>query len=389
MCLFVLIISQQLICTINLVPYRNEHTEQFSFIFLHRPFSRAYNSRSPWDKWRFGPAEYDTQMNSAGTLDFAIALQRYLQKDEVLAITADESASSIMGSTFYKHFIERRVHADSQVGTIYAKQAATRNDPTVPTKPLDTTSFDIKHRNACERSTNGKARTRNRNIGEEIQSFVFAAKSRGVDERRAIEMAADKILITNLQGDRRGHFNVLSILARVQVEHFQDKSPLFKYLLSYVINEINEHNNYLAAKKDTRLDDTFYSHVSTLCRIAENMNNWEKVVGSDGEEKYVIRFPPDGNEESRRLHTYLRRLNPDNSLRIGTAKDDIRRDKLIELGWTWDEKERQQAALSSIFQNTGLTTAADEEEGSSSSDEETKNARAAVSNRPFDLPFGV
>jgi len=336
-------------------------------------------------------------MDSAGTLDFAIALQNYLQEDEVLAITANESASSIMGSTFYKLFIERRVHADSQVGTIYAKQAATRNDPTIPTKPLDTTSFDIKHRNACERNTNGKARTRNYNIGEEIQSSVFAAKSRGVDPRKAIEMAVDKILITDLQGDRRPYFKMLSRLARVKVEHFQDKSPLFEHLLSYVIREHKEWLNrpreprevtwQLTEKRAANLDNTFYSHVSTLCRIAENMNNWEKVVGSDGEEKYVIRFRPDGNEESRRLYNYLRQLNPDNSLRIGNADDDIRREKLIELGWTWDEKERQQATLSSIFQNTSLTTAADEEEGSSSPDEETKNALEIVSNRPFDLPF--
>ena len=121
------------------------------------------------------------------------------------------------------------------------------------------------------------------------------------------------------------------------------------------------------------------------------MNNWEKVVGSDGEEKYVIRFPRNGNVESRRLHDYLYDLDPiiNPRGRIGDEKDDIRREKLLELGWTWDKTEQQQATVSSIIQGIDLTTTGNEEESSSSPNEETKNARAAVSKKGFDLPFGV
>ena len=328
------------------------------------------------------------QFDSAITLDFCIAFVQYVQDDKVSKITANRKADSIGASSIFKLYIERRFHADSQVGTDYAKHEAVQFDSGIDIDPLETTAFNIKYRNACERKTNGKARTRNYNIGDEILSAVFAAVHRGVNAREAIEDTADKILIIDLQSKRREYFKMLSCLTRVKVEHFQDKSPLFKHLLSYVINE---HNNYLAANKEERLDETFNRHVSTLRRIAENMNNWEKVVGSDGEEKYVIRFPQNGNVESKRLYDYLYDLDPiiNPRGRIGDEKDDIRREKLLELGWTWDKMERQQATLSSIFQNTGLTTAADEEEGSSSSDEETKNALAIVSKRPFDLPFGV
>ena len=265
----------------------------------------------------------------------------------------------------------------------YAKHEAVQFDSGIDIDPLKTDKYGIKYRNECERRTKGKARRVNNFIGDEILSAVFAAVHRGVNEREAIEDAADKILIIDLQGKRRQYLKMLSCLARVKVEHFEDNSPLFKRLLSYVINE---HNNYLAANKEERLDDTFHMHVSTLRRIGQNMNNWHKVVGSDGVEKYAIRFPID--KDTSKLLAYLNQLDPSNQDRIGNASDDIRRDKLIELGWTWDKKERQQATISSIIQGIGLT--ANEEESSSSSDEEeTKNARETVSKGGFDLPWGV
>ena len=110
---------------INLVPYRNEHTEQFSFIFLHRPFSRPFNSRPPWDKWRFGNDEHDIQFDSAITLDFCIAFVQYVQDDKVSKITANRKADSIGASSLLKLYIERRFHADSQVGTDNNREEAT------------------------------------------------------------------------------------------------------------------------------------------------------------------------------------------------------------------------------------------------------------------------
>ena len=367
------------------MPYRNESTDQFSFIFLHRPFSRPFNSLPPWGHWSFGNDEHDLQFDSAITLDFSIAFVQYVQDDKVSKITANRKADSIGASSLLKLYIERRFHADSQVGTDYAKHEAAQFDSGIDIDPLKTDKYGIKYRNECEGRTKGKARRVNNFIGDGIQSAVFAAVHRGVDARKAIEDAADKILIIDLQDKRRPYLNMLSILARVQAEHFQDKSPLFEHLKSYVIDE---YNNYLAANKEERLDGTFYKHVSTLRRIGQNMNNWHKVVGSDGVEKYAIRFPID--KDTRKLYDYLRELHPSNPLgRIGNASDDIRRDQLLELGWTWDKMEQQQALISSIIQNIGLTTAADEEESSSSPNEETKNARADVSKGRFDLPWEV
>ena len=134
--------------------YRNEDVCQFSYIFLHRPGSRAFNSRPPWHSWVFGDDEWKEQLDAAITTDFIEAFNRYVREVDTTAMKANESDNSMVYSTLNKFWLARRVHFDTQVATLYQKHDITRRDPR-NIEPLSKKSgFNNKFRNEYDREYN-------------------------------------------------------------------------------------------------------------------------------------------------------------------------------------------------------------------------------------------
>ena len=94
---------------------RNEDVCQFSYIFLHRPGSRAFNNRPPWHSWVLGGDEWKVQLDAAITTDYIEAFNRYVREVDTTAMKANERDNSMVYSTLNKIWLVRRVHLDSQV----------------------------------------------------------------------------------------------------------------------------------------------------------------------------------------------------------------------------------------------------------------------------------
>ena len=134
--------------------YRNEDVCQFSYIFLHRPGSRAFNNRPPWHSWVFGDDEWKEQLDAAITTDFIEAFNRYVREVDTTAMKANESDNSMVYSTLNKIWLVRRVHLDSQVATLYQKHDITRRDSR-NIEPLSKKyGFNNKFRNEYEKRKN-------------------------------------------------------------------------------------------------------------------------------------------------------------------------------------------------------------------------------------------
>ena len=311
--------------------YRNQELRQFSFIFLHRPFSRSFNSRPPWDPWKFGDDEWSEQVDAAATTDMAVAIEDYLQRRKE-SIEANYNTTSFLHAVLSKIYIVSRVHVDSQVGTLYQKHCVSEGDKNIKVAMLgQETGLGVIYRNKHER-TNG--RVKNYFIGDDLENAIFASKWNGENVTTAMKNVVDKIITHDLNNKRRGHFQSLQILVRVKEENFLPNSQLFEQVLGYLHQE---HDTWLHSRATQRKDDLFDMHYNELMKYARHLSNWHK----DAAGEYVLLLRH--SKKTSALHAYLWRLKDGQG-----DGDDERRGKLEAIGWSFDMIQQKEASLSRL-----------------------------------------
>ena len=338
-------------CHLSILIYRNDDICQFIYIFLHRPLSRAFNNRPPWDPWKMGGDEIVLWHDTAFTIDYTISTENYIH-GRTNSIIADETSSSFQSATHNKNYLYTHVHLDTQLATLHQKHDVSRGDK-LEIEPLDSSSgFEIKHRNAHERSISKSLSTNRQNhgIGDDMRNFVYYSVWSGniVDVDDAIKAAADKILIVDLNNNRRPHLKVMKRLKRIQEETFHAEDPKFDVLHKYIIQEHKdwlERPWQLTEERAIQLEETYQRHKKVLVKLAQNMNNWHS-----GDDEYVLLFPS-VEGESNDTYNYLQQLKERN--RDG---DEERRADLVALGWTFDDNERHIAQMNKwLSENTSNT----------------------------------
>lgn len=324
---------------LSILMYRNDDICQFIYIFLHRPLSRAFNNRPPWDPWKMGDDEIVLWIDTSFTIDYTISTENYIH-GRTNTIIADETSSSFQSATHNKNYLSTHVHLDTQLATLHQKHDVSRGDK-LNIEPLDSTSgFEIKHRNAYERSISRSRSTKRRNysIGDDMRNFVYYS----------VKAAADKILIVDLNNKRRAHLDILKRLKRIQEENFHNEDPKFEVLREYIIQE---HKEWLERPKPPRqwqlteeraiqLEKTYQRHKSVLIELAQDMNNWYDV-----DDEYVLLFPS-SRGGTYDTYGYLQRLK-DREL----DGDEDRRADLVALGWSFDDLVRTEATLMNMGDN--------------------------------------
>ena len=279
-------------------------------------------------------------MDAAFTCDALVAHDNYIHR-RANEIVADETSSSFQCATNNKVYLFRRMHLDSQVATLVQKHDVSRGDKT-NIEPLgEESGFNIKFRNVYEQSISrsGTQTRRNHRIGDDLRNFVYDSVWSGTYAKEvAIEKAADKILITDLNGNRRSYFDKLRRLRRIKVENFHDGSSLFERLHQYIVRE---HKNNIRARLASSLDATYQQHKRTLVAIAENMENYHLV-----DDEYVLLLPSTSCVYIS-LYRYLNRLM-DRDL-VG---DEERMADLTELGWSFDDGMRTKAMITNLSCDT-------------------------------------
>jgi len=293
-------------------------------------------------------------IDTSFTIDYTISTENYIH-GRTNTIIADETSSSFQSATHNKNYLYTHVHLDTQLATLYQKHDVSRGDK-LNIEPLGSDyGFEIKHRNAYERSISKSRSTNRRNfsIGDDMRNFVYYSVWSGnianVDD--AIKAAADKILIVDLNNHRRDHLDILKRLKRIQEETFHNKDPKFEVLRKYIIQE---HEEWMDERLAQRLGETYQRHKSVLIELAQDMENWHSV-----KDRHVLLLPS-VNGESNDTYQYLLSLKDRKH-----DGDDEKRDDLVALGWTFDDKERHMAQmnkwLSENASNTQARQAAAEE----------------------------
>ena len=182
--------------------------------------------------------------------------------------------------------------------------------------------------------SSGSGIVKNMFIGEQMISTISCSH----DKQAAIKYTSDELLIKDLKGNRRPHLHMLKILKRMEEKHFpKDGSSWFNQILAYVKTE---HNNQKDDRLAQRLGETYQQHKSVLVKLAHKMKNWNPVKN-----KYVLQFPSvNVHSDIRKTYLYLQRLKDRKH-----DGDDDRRADLVELGWTFDDNERDIAQMSKLL----------------------------------------
>ena len=306
---------------------------QISFIFLHRPFSRSFNSRPPWDKWKFGDKEWTAQITAGACLDAMIGFENYIHRRSGDTINVEPTSASFLYQVLFKIYIATHFHGDTQIAALFQKDVSTEDDKKM-IKPLKHCggSFRTKHANKHERrrSTRGNSTgAKNMLYAEDIVScFKYDMWNNGNITDAAVQQAAN-IIMYQLDGIRRRPIHTLSMLKRLEQKYFEERTSIFSQLYDYIIEE---HDTLISSQKKDRMDNTFNEHLTTLTTIARDMKNWE----SDEEGDYHLLIPGKKND----LRKYLNALKDRNC--VG---DDEKRAILEEFGWTWDILKRNEALV--------------------------------------------
>ena len=295
--------------------------------------------------------QQNNQIDAAGRFHYLRGLKVSLEPHSSVPIVLKYGGEyktendSIYGNYFFAAVFNKygtlRYHAERQAQVVVSKDLLLYRHPYINylteeyVGGLWWKSINKWERNRRKKNSSGIMQ--NKFIGEQMIRTISCS----IDKQAAIKITSDGLLIKDLNGKRRPHFNVLRILKRMEEKLFPENgSPWLDQILAYVIQE---HAGRKAERAAVLLDVTYQRHKKILVKAAENLNNWHPV-----QDEYVLQFP--SSLDYHPTWKYLSLLKNRN-----LSGDDQRRADLETLGWTFDDLERNEAQMSKWFSDNEST----------------------------------
>ena len=277
---------------------------QSSFVIAHRPFSSAFKSLPPYERF-FSDQEWEDHSESAREFCVVQAIRNYHQDPSQGFQVETKMIHSLPIIFEYKLYLTERWHFQYQGAVILLKDILFYDHPDIhPLSPkygLENVHLTNHIRSLAQSSGNTR------------KDYLVGWKAIIIlswhldDINQAARLIHKNVLKTDLNGRPRTYFQQLALMVTAREKYFKKNSKAYKQVLAVID----------ANKPKPRSEQIFDKHWSKIQQYARDENNYETL--DDGEKVFVV----PANGQYKQTYNYLANLRraDDNDWRLKSLRD--------------------------------------------------------------------